>query len=123
MIVPKRPPWMRDAACLEHPAQWWFPDRHQPGRRHAKYVCRRCLVQAECLTYAVENGEKYGIWAGYDSHDIRRIRRYQWDHPCRLCDQRLTIAEIVRLVLARVEMSRWCCTACRQEQLRTIGAA
>jgi WhiB family redox-sensing transcriptional regulator len=30
----------------------------------AKAICARCPIKVECLTYALESGEAYGIWGG-----------------------------------------------------------
>ena len=30
----------------------------------AKAICARCPIKDECLTYALESGEAYGIWGG-----------------------------------------------------------
>lgn len=31
----------------------------------AKLQCRGCPVKAACLTYALDNDERHGVWAGY----------------------------------------------------------
>jgi WhiB family redox-sensing transcriptional regulator len=38
-------------------------------------VCRACVVKAECLEYALVNGEKFGIWGGLSERERRRLRR------------------------------------------------
>ena len=114
-----RPAWMRDALCREYPASWWFVDSRGSGKR-GKQVCRACLVRQECLTLAIENTEKFGIWAGFDHHDFRRWRRYR---ECRLCHKPIPIPEVAALVLAETEPRRWCCQACRQIQIRELGVA
>jgi WhiB family redox-sensing transcriptional regulator len=58
----RRPGWMRDALCREHPEVDFFPTRGQ-STAPAKAVCASCLVRAECATYAVEHDEA-GIWGG-----------------------------------------------------------
>jgi WhiB family redox-sensing transcriptional regulator len=32
----------------------------------AKDVCSRCPVRAECLAFALANGEEFGVWGGMD---------------------------------------------------------
>lgn len=55
------------------------PALFYPGRGHsvteAKAVCEGCPVKAECLEWALDNGEKYGIWGGLSERERRRIRR------------------------------------------------
>ena len=38
-------------------------------------ICRACTVQDQCLEYAVENSEKFGIWGGLSERERRRIKR------------------------------------------------
>ena len=43
--------------------------------REAKEVCRGCEVRHDCLEFALQNGEKFGIWGGLSERERRRIRR------------------------------------------------
>jgi len=52
----------------------FFPERGA-STREAKEVCRSCVVQNDCLEYALQNGEKFGIWGGMSERERRRIRR------------------------------------------------
>ncbi len=70
----QRPTWMADANCKGADPDLFFPGRGDPAP-HAKEVCRACDVQAECLTYAINNGERSGIWGGTDGMERRAIRR------------------------------------------------
>lgn len=115
----QKPAWMRDALCLEYPARWWFVNIHESGKR-AKDVCCRCLVREECLAFAIEHSEKYGLWAGFDHHDFARWRRYR---ECRLCHEPIPIADVAALVIAEVEPRRWCCRKCREICIRGLGVA
>ena len=36
---------------------------------------RGCVVREDCLEYALQNGEKFGIWGGMSERERRRIRR------------------------------------------------
>jgi len=38
--------------------------RARASTREAKEVCRGCVAREDCLEYALDNGEKFGIWAG-----------------------------------------------------------
>lgn len=119
MRIGKRPAWMRDALCLEYPAQWWYVGPYESGKR-AKQVCRRCLVRQECLAFAIEHAERYGIWGGFDHHSFRRLHRYR---ECRLCHRPIPFAEVAALVLGEVEPGRWCCQSCREIRERELGVA
>jgi WhiB family transcriptional regulator, redox-sensing transcriptional regulator len=56
------------------------PDGEQrPERKsreaEAKAVCASCLVQAQCLDYALEKSIKHGIWGGLNEEERARERR------------------------------------------------
>lgn len=114
MIRPRRIPWMRDAACLEFPQEWWFVDRGASGIR-ARHVCRGCLVRQECLVYALEHAERYGIWGGYSHPELGRLRRPQ---PCPGCHRPIPADEVAAFVIKGVERQQWICRRCRNEQIQ-----
>ncbi len=68
-----RPDWLRSAACAGFPAAIFYPTQGQPTAP-GKEVCRGCVVRADCLEYALSNGEKVGIWGGTSERQRRRIR-------------------------------------------------
>src|SRR3954462_15752413 len=55
--------WQDQANCLGVDPDLFFPERGA-STREAKEVCRGCVVRLECLEYALQNGEKFGIWGG-----------------------------------------------------------
>lgn len=57
------PTWMDEALCAQTDPEVFMT----PGidaQKEAIKVCLRCSVRAECLSYALENGETRGIWGG-----------------------------------------------------------
>ena len=66
--------WQDHANCLGVDPDLFFPERGA-STREAKEVCRGCEVRAECLEFALQNGEKFGIWGGLSERERRRIRR------------------------------------------------
>lgn len=70
----ERPPWMADAACKEHAREIFYPVRGDDSRP-AKQICARCLVRDECLAYAIEGNERFGVWGGTSERERRRLRR------------------------------------------------
>lgn len=71
--------WRLRAACRGKPTDWWFPEQGQPsfvdGQPSARAICERCPVQPECLHYStVDHYEKWGVWAGLNESERRRIR-------------------------------------------------
>ncbi len=66
--------WQDDANCLGVDPDLFFPERGA-STREAKEVCRGCVVREQCLEFALQNGEKFGIWGGMSERERRRIRR------------------------------------------------
>ena len=66
--------WKDYSNCLGVDPDLFFPERGA-STREAKEVCRSCVVQNDCLEYALQNGEKFGIWGGMSERERRRIRR------------------------------------------------
>ena len=66
--------WQDQANCLGVDPDLFFPERGA-STREAKEVCRGCEVRKQCLDYAMENGEKFGIWGGLSERERRRLRR------------------------------------------------
>jgi WhiB family transcriptional regulator, redox-sensing transcriptional regulator len=68
------PTWQKSANCLGVDPDLFFPERGGTTRE-AKEVCRSCVVKQECLEYALNNGEKFGVWGGLSERERRRLRR------------------------------------------------
>ncbi len=66
--------WQSRANCMGVDPELFFPERGA-ATREAKAVCRGCVVQQECLEYAIAHGEKFGIWGGMSERERRRVRR------------------------------------------------
>lgn len=66
--------WRDDALCAETDPEEFFPEKGGSNRA-AKRICARCPVTAECLEYALEHDERYGLWGGLSERERRRIRR------------------------------------------------
>lgn len=69
----KFPPWMADAVCASTDPESFFPDKGG-STREAKNVCASCNVAAECLDYALDNNERFGIWGGTTERERRRLQ-------------------------------------------------
>ncbi|MDX1690512.1 MAG: WhiB family transcriptional regulator [Acidimicrobiia bacterium] len=66
--------WQDDANCKGANADLFFPERGA-STRTAKAICGECRVRAECLDFAIETGEKFGIWGGMSERERRKVRR------------------------------------------------
>jgi WhiB family redox-sensing transcriptional regulator len=66
--------WQDRALCAQTDPEAFFPEKGG-STREAKRVCRRCPVRAECLEYALEHDERFGIWGGMSERERRRLKR------------------------------------------------
>ncbi|PDQ35515.1 MAG: hypothetical protein B5766_05470 [Candidatus Lumbricidophila eiseniae] len=73
--MPKhRKDWRDYAACTDKPAEMFFPGKGQPTKP-ARQVCASCDVREQCLQWALENDEQFGIWGGTSQQERRRLQR------------------------------------------------
>lgn len=63
------------ALCRDSDPDAWFPGVNESpdNIRTVKRICGRCDAAAECLASAVENREEYGIWAGLEPRQLRKL--------------------------------------------------
>ncbi|MGI8518874.1 MAG: WhiB family transcriptional regulator [Acidimicrobiia bacterium] len=66
--------WQDYANCRGADADLFFPERGASTRK-AKAICAECEVKDECLNFAIQHGEKFGIWGGMSERERRRVRR------------------------------------------------
>ena len=60
--------------CPDGIREAFFPEKGG-STREAKKVCRSCEVRTECLEYALEHDERFGIWGGLSERERRRLKR------------------------------------------------
>lgn len=66
--------WQLEARCAQTDPDAFFPDRGRSAQ-DAKRVCADCAVREECLDWAIEHNERFGIWGGMSQQERRRLRR------------------------------------------------
>lgn len=66
--------WLADALCAQTDPEAYFPARGG-STRAAKQICLRCPVRAECLEYALEHDERFGVWGGLSERERRPLKR------------------------------------------------
>jgi WhiB family redox-sensing transcriptional regulator len=74
MLPIEQPSWVRDAKCLQADPEIFFPEKGG-STREAKRICAMCDVRSECLDYALENDERFGIWGGLSERERRKLKR------------------------------------------------
>ncbi len=70
--LPRPPRWTELAECQYTDPEAFFPEKGCSARE-AKKVCAGCAVRAECLEFALENNERFGIWGGLSERERRRL--------------------------------------------------
>jgi WhiB family redox-sensing transcriptional regulator len=77
-VEPARDPeelrWQDLALCAETDPESFFPPKGG-STREAKRTCRSCEVRAECLEYALNTDQMFGIWGGMSERERRRLKR------------------------------------------------
>ncbi|UUT35728.1 WhiB family transcriptional regulator [Microbacterium elymi] len=66
--------WQADALCAQTDPEAFFPEKGG-STRDAKRVCTTCEVRAQCLEYALQNDERFGIWGGLSERERRKLKR------------------------------------------------
>jgi WhiB family redox-sensing transcriptional regulator len=64
--------WQERALCAQTDPELWFPDKGG-STTPAKKICADCDVQAECLEFALDNAERYGIYGGKSERERRKM--------------------------------------------------
>ena len=72
--------WQDRALCAQTDPESFFPEKGGSVRA-PKRVCRACEVRAECLEYALDTGQAYGIWGGLSERERRALKREQVTSP------------------------------------------
>jgi WhiB family redox-sensing transcriptional regulator len=58
--------------CAQIDPDLWFPEKGG-STREAKKTCVGCPVRTECLAFALDNDERFGIWGGMSERERRRL--------------------------------------------------
>ena len=66
--------WMDDAACRETDPDLFYPES-AVANKDAKKVCQTCSVVTQCLEYALDHPEEWGIWGGTSQEERKVMRR------------------------------------------------
>ena len=74
--------WYEFAACKTQGPDIFYADFTEPGSsgkkktNEAKKICKHCPVSAECLTYAFNNDERYGVWGSFSTRERLALKRH-----------------------------------------------
>ena len=67
------PKWTRDAVCASVDPALWFPEMGGTARE-AKKICATCPVRVQCLEFALERPERFGIFGGMTERERRKLQ-------------------------------------------------
>jgi WhiB family redox-sensing transcriptional regulator len=66
--------WQERALCAQTDPEAFFPEKGG-STREAKRVCLTCDVRGDCLDYALEHDERFGIWGGLSERERRKLKK------------------------------------------------
>ena len=80
--IPGNLNWQRDSACADpknEKIRDFFFSSEPAEKYQAKNLCFSCPVRDECLRWALEHKQIWGIWGGKDEGEIRRTLSVSWN--------------------------------------------
>lgn len=89
MITIPMPDWYEAAVCASVDGELWFPEQGS-NSREAKKICAACPVSGLCLDWALENGERFGVWGGKSERERRKLTG---PRRCRACAELFTSSD------------------------------
>ncbi|MDN5893869.1 MAG: WhiB family transcriptional regulator [Nocardioides sp.] len=73
-LVDAEASWQERALCAQTDPESFFPEKGG-STRDAKQTCLKCEVRTDCLEYALENDERFGIWGGMSERERRKFKK------------------------------------------------
>lgn len=73
--------WMEEASCMGKGVEMFFADSTFTSTNkkiiaQAKAICKNCPVSADCLSYAFNNDESFGVWGSFSAKERSAIRKH-----------------------------------------------
>lgn len=65
--------WSALGSCSQVDPEIFFPEKGG-SNRDAKLICTKCDVREQCLQYALDNDENYGIWGGLSKKERQALK-------------------------------------------------
>lgn len=78
------PDW--SGALCDQKTGLFYPESPRRSERErqeqaAKQICTVCPLKEQCLEYALENDEDYGVWGGKTEKERRMLKRRRITRP------------------------------------------
>jgi WhiB family redox-sensing transcriptional regulator len=67
-------PWAVYSACRDADPEVFFAST-RADERDALAVCDTCAVADQCLEFAIETRERFGVWGGTNERERRKMLR------------------------------------------------
>lgn len=74
IITTQTTDWREKSLCAQTDPEAFHPEKGG-STREAKKVCLSCEVREECLQWALDNNERYGIWGGLSERERRKLSK------------------------------------------------
>lgn len=74
LSLPPMPEWMDEGLCSQTDPEAFFPEKGG-STKSAKRVCMSCDVRSQCLEYAFDHDERFGIWGGLSERERRKLKK------------------------------------------------
>lgn len=66
--------WRKESLCIDQPPDLFFPE-HSESNVPAKRICEMCAVRYDCLQYAIDTNQQFGIWGGTVEKERGALRK------------------------------------------------
>lgn len=66
--------WREDALCRQVDPDLFMPEVGG-STTEARRTCMACEVRRQCLDYAVDTAQHWGVWGGLGQQELRRLIR------------------------------------------------
>jgi WhiB family redox-sensing transcriptional regulator len=67
--------WVDSAVCAQTDPDMFYPEGKGFTGAKAQAVCRTCPVMIQCLDWALEHDERFGVWGGMTGDERAQLRK------------------------------------------------
>jgi WhiB family redox-sensing transcriptional regulator len=96
MLTIPVPHWADDGECRNIDPEYFFDDHDTEAdfpNPTAYLACSRCMIQSQCLQWALDTDEKHGVWGGMTRRQRLKVRRPIMRVRCPGCSSNALLEE------------------------------
>jgi WhiB family redox-sensing transcriptional regulator len=97
--------WQDRGLCAQTDPEAFFPVKGQPATE-AKRVCASCEVKAECLEWALEYRQTFGVWGGLTPTERKKLQRKRSASVSPAAAATTAMEEVIRLGMKTVDIEK-----------------